>query len=409
MFKKLRRKFVWGSALVLMLVIVLVVGITFWATLNTVSRQTMAMVNMILDNNGELPERSRLDLRQRAFLALNEGSVQELLFFSARVSDGVTTLISKRFFWLTDEDATALVDAAMGKTQAQGNMTDPSGHLMHYVRRLREDGSSLVVFVDNSGRHGLARLMVFYMAALWGIVLILFVILMNHFSRKLVKPFIENDERQKRFITNASHELKTPLAVISANNEMAEAIGGKTKWTESTSRQVKRLQSLIEELVVLARLDEMKEIALSDVDFSAVVRDTAEPFRSMAEASGRQFECTAEENLHVRGEKRALQQIVSVLMDNAAKYCDEGGRISVRLAGKGKGAVLSVANTYAEGKNEDLSRFFERFYRQDESHHSGRPGFGIGLSMAREMTERMKGKMKVSYSGDSIIFTVELS
>ena len=71
--------------------------------------------------------------------------------------------------------------------------------------------------------------------------------------------------------------------------------------------------------------------------------------------------------------------------------------------------MLSVANTYAEGKNEDLSRFFERFYRQDESHHSGRPGFGIGLSMAREMTERMKGKMKVSYSGDSIIFTVELS
>lgn len=112
--------------------------------------------------------------------------------------------------------------------------------------------------------------------------------------------------------------------------------------------------------------------------------------------------------MHVNGEKRTLQQIASILLDNAAKYCDEGGTVTVCLNRKGKGAQLSVSNTYAEGKTADTSRFFERFYREDESHNSAKPGFGIGLSMAKEMSERIKGKLNVCYSGETITFSVEI-
>ena len=152
----------------------------------------------------------------------------------------------------------------------------------------------------------------------------------------------------------------------------------------------------------------MEERAMTDVDLSAAIIETADPFRSIKESSGRKYEFQVEQNVYVNGEKRTLQQIASILLDNAAKYCDEGGTVTVHLNRKGKGAQLSVSNTYAEGKTVDTSRFFECFYREDESHNSAKPGFGIGLSMAKEMSERINGKLNVCYSGETITFNVEI-
>ena len=410
MFKKLRLKFLWGSALILLLVIALVVGIIYWATSHTITRQTQVFIDLILENDGVLPEQSAFDPQQQTFLALNDESIHEARYFSVRFSGEDESLVSIRIAALSEEGAIDLAKRVVGRKSESGRISAPGGHVLQYARQTEEDGSTLVVIVDATSRYGLTRLIMTYMTGLWSIVLLLYVLLMIHFSKKLVQPFIENDERQKRFITNASHELKTPLAVISANNEMTEAVSGKTKWTESTGRQVKRLQSLIEDLVVLTRLDEMAEIALTDIDCSALVLETVESFRDVIESSGRTYRCEIEPNIHVQGEQRAIQQLTSILLDNAAKYCDEGGTITVKLSGKskGKGAVCSISNTYAAGANEDTSRFFERFYRQDESHNSGKSGFGIGLSMAKEITERLKGKIRVDYSVDTISLSVEL-
>ena len=406
MFKKLQRKFLWGSTLVLLLVIVLVIGIIFWVTSNTVSRQSQLFISQILDNDGHLPEQGVFEPREEAFLALNTESLNEIRFVSVAFSGDQGMIISKFMAGISDDDAVRIASEALEKNADSGHLNTGRKRFLHYGRRTLEDGTTLVVIADSTSRYGLSRLIILYMAGLWLIILVLFILFMSHYSKKLVRPFVENDEKQKRFITNASHELKTPLAVISANNEMAEAISGKTKWTESTSRQVKRLQSLIENLVVLTRLDEMKEISLTDIDLSSVISETAEPFRSVIESTGRKFDCQIEQDIHIQGEKRTIQQIASILLDNAAKYCDEEGAVSVRLIRKSKGAQLNVANTYREGNNVDTSRFFERFYREDESHHSGKSGFGIGLSMAKEMTERLKGKLEVSYEGDTIIFSV---
>ena len=408
MFKKLQRKFLWGSALVLFLVIILVIGIIFWVTSNTVARQSQVFINQILDNEGKLPDRGDFEPRQEAFLALSAESLNETRFVAVSFSGDESRVISRFMAGLSDDEAIGMAEEALGKSGDSGRLNAGGPRVLHYGRKTLDDGTILVVVADSTSRYGLTRLIVLYMAGLWFIILVLFIIFMSHYSKKLVKPFVENDEKQKRFITNASHELKTPLAVISANNEMTEAVSGKTKWTESTNRQVKRLQSLIENLVVLTRLDEMNDIPLSDVDLSSVVSETAEPFRSVIEATGRRYDCQIEQNIHVQSEKRTIQQIASVLLDNAAKYCDEGGAVSVCLIRKGKGAQLNVSNTYQEGKDVDISRFFERFYREDESHHSGKSGFGIGLSMTKEMTERIKGKMEVNCEGDKIVFSVVL-
>ena len=408
MYKKLRMRFLWGSALILLLVIILVVGILFWITANTVTRQSQVFIEKILENDGELPDRGEFAPRQETMLALNDESLNETRFFSVLFSNGESRMISKLMAFLSDEELTGMAQQALEKNGESGQLDGNGPRVLHYGKKTLEDGSVLVVIADSTSRYGLTRLIIIYMAVLWLIVLTLFVLIMGHYSGKMIRPFIENDEKQKRFITNASHELKTPLAVIAANNEMTEAVSGKTRWTESTGRQVKRLQSLIENLVVLTRLDEVKEMVPEEIDISGIVRETADSFRDVIEASGKRFERRIESGLRVHGEKRTVQQITSILVDNAAKYCDRGGVILVSLSGKGKGAQLCVSNTYAEGKNTELSRFFERFYRQDESHHSGKSGFGIGLSMAKEMTERMKGRMSVGCTGDIITFTVEL-
>ncbi len=411
MFKKLQRKFMVVSTLVLLLVISVVSGVVYWIASGILMSQTGVLINLILDNDGTLPQyESDFDASQERFLALNVESIHEARFFSAKQTDDGIEIISSHIAAISEEDEISLAKKVLDRRGSLGRITVEGHRILHYARRSMDDGSVMVVLIDSTSRYGLVRLVMMYMFALWLTVLILYVIVMGHFSKKLIHPFIENDEKQKRFITNASHELKTPLAVISANTEMTEVLGGKSKWTESTRRQIKRLQTLIEDLVVLTRLDEMKESELTDVDLSAVVTESSESFRSVAESAGKRFTADIAPEIHIKSDKRGLQQIVSILLDNAVKYCDENGEITVRLESRarGKGAKFVVSNTYAAGKDVDTSRFFERFYRQDESHNSEKSGFGIGLSMAKEIADRMKGKLRVNYSGDTISFTVEV-
>lgn len=413
MYQKLQKRFMLVSTLVLLLAVLLVEGLVYWISSATVVSQARVMMDLIIRSGGEIPEADGFDMPKGLFLALNTESIYETRFFSARSSEsGELSLISLHMRSLSEEEALKLARQVIFRKRDSGIMQLPEGHRLYYERRPAEDSSTLLVVLDTTSRSALITLVMLYTGGLWFVVLLLYVIIMGRKSRSLVRPFIENDERQKRFITNASHELKTPLAVISANTEMTEAMGGRNKWTESTRRQVARLQSLIEDLVVLARLDEMKEIPLTEVDVTGLVREAADAFRPVVEGSGRTFSAAVAENVRTQAERRSLQQVVNILLDNAAKYCDEGGAVSLTLVSRarGKGSVLTVSNTYREGKNADYSRFFERFYRQDESHTggSGKTGFGIGLSMGREIVERMKGKMKVSYSDDTISFTVTI-
>ena len=408
MFHKLQRRFMWVSTLVLFLVISVVAGTVYWITSGTIMSQTQVLMELILDNDGKLPSEGEFNANQQMFLALNAESIHEIRYFSARAADGAVELTEKHIN-LSDDEAQSLAERVYAKGRDRGRLNLRFSRILHYEKCVQDDGDTLMVLLDSTSRYSLIRLIVMYMAALWFTVLVLYVIIMGRYSKKLIKPFVENDERQKRFITNASHELKTPLAVISANTEMTEVLGGKSKWTESTRRQVARLQSLIEDLVVLTRLDELKGLALTDVDFSALAEEGAANSRSVVERAGSRFQADIAPGVHVKADKRSLQQLVSILLDNAAKYCDPGGDVAISLAPRGRGARLTVSNTYAEGAGVDFSRFFERFYRQDESHNSKKSGFGIGLSMAKEITERLRGRIRVTSSTQIICFTFELT
>ncbi len=409
MIKKLRLRFLGVSTLILALVISVVMGIVYWITSGIIMSQTQILMEAILDNDGDLPQQWEYDTIRGSFLALNEESIYELRYFTALINDE-DVQITHINSGIKEDVAEEIAEELSNKKNDYGSVAIKGGRRLNYMKKTMDDGSVMIVILDSTSRYSLIKVIMLYMSALWLVVLLLYILVMVNYSKKLVKPFEENDERQKRFITNASHELKTPLAVISANTELLELMNGKNKWTESTKKHVGKLQELIEDLVVLTRLEEMKDIDMEDIDISVLVTETVESFREIIQTSGKRLETRIEPGLKVKTEKRSFQQLVSILAENAVKYCDEGGNICTELTSdnKGKHVKLCIKNTYESGKDMDYSCFFERFYRADMSHNSEIPGFGIGLSMGREIAERLGGKLEAGYEDDIISFTVIL-
>lgn len=399
----------WMSTLILFLVISAVLFLVNKTASVTIMSQTRILMEEILDNDGELPLQWDYERWQRPLLALNPESIYETRYYTAKVN-GSSVTISNMHMAMSEADAKSIAERVYKRKNTYGSISRYANRTVNYIKKSNADGSEFIVVLDSTSRYGLIRVVTIYLAMLWFCVLVLYIVIMGRYSKKIIQPFIENDERQKRFITNASHELKTPIAVIYSNTEMMETMGGKSKWTESTRRQVDKMKTLIENLVVLSRLDEMQDIPLSDTELSSVATETAESFRNVIEDSGKTLTMQVDDGIHAMSEKRSFQQLVSILMDNATKYCDKDGEITVKLSAgaRDKGAKLIVSNTYAEGKNVDYSRFFERFYREDASHNSAKSGFGIGLSMGKEIAERLGGKLKVEYVGDVISFVLEI-
>jgi two-component system sensor histidine kinase CiaH len=230
------------------------------------------------------------------------------------------------------------------------------------------------------------------------------------YSKRAVAPIVESMSKQKQFITNAGHELKTPLAVISANTEVLEMTYGENEWTTSTMHQVKRLSALVANLIQMARMEEDTDVVtLQDVPVSDVVEDAASSFRTVAENQGKRLETDITKDVVIHTDKAMYTEIVNILLDNAVKYCDDGGCIRIELAKEKKRTCLAVSNDFREGEGVDYNRFFERFYRADTAHTSSRKsGYGIGLSMAQSIAGMLKAEIKVDYKDSRICFRVYL-
>lgn len=246
-------------------------------------------------------------------------------------------------------------------------------------------------------------------ASLLGMLLVF--LLVMYFSKRLVKPVAESYEKQKRFITDASHELKTPLTIIDANTEVLEMTSGENEWTTSIHNQIKRLNSLTQKLVFLSRMDEGNAETLTMLDFSLsdAVEETATPFEAVAATQGKDLSLNITPNLSYCGDEASIRQLVSLLLDNAIKYSTDKGSIRLTLQTNGKNKVLTVWNT-AQGLTPGRQgALFDRFYRPDTSRSSATGGFGIGLSVAQAIVNAHKGKITAkSEDGESIMFTVVL-
>lgn len=425
MVRKLQKKFILIVALVLFLVLGGLVGavngINYWQT----EQKTDVLLNMLLDNDGTFPENSPVNQGKQEHspenrapgadqlqLSENRKSIWnnfqfsaetpfETRYFSASTTDGGKA-------WTTDvshiASATEREAEVYAAKAAEKGKTEGKTGIFRYRMRQTEE-KLLIVFVDCSrdtqNIESIAGISCSVAAGCYLLVLILVIFC----SRKAIRPVIESMEKQKQFITDAGHELKTPIAIISANTEVIEMCSGESEWTESIHHQTERLTSLVTQLLTLAKKDEGGgQLELKEWNASETIIEAVQSFEAPAVTKQITLQTDIAKELRMEGDAARIHQLVSLLVDNAVKYTPEGGKIHIFWRKNGKKAEFSVQNTCDTLPEGDLNRLFDRFYRADVSRARESGGYGIGLSVAAAIVKAHKGKITAEWTRDGIYF-----
>ena len=421
MIQKFRWKFIGTSVTALVIVLLITLGGLVSVNLVQSQNEVNRVLSALVKNEGHLSPHNakpafgnQQDPINRNFIGgkYNPEAVYQYRYFAVTVdkSNRVQVINDHNVYQINNSKIQVITRKAL-ESHAQDGVVKVGQNKYAFRVAQTSAGETMIVFLNETLIFDRFWLL-FRVAVVLGTgALIVFAIVLILVSRRAIQPLIETYHKQQEFITNAGHELKTPLAVISANTEMEEMLGNNSEWNESNKEQVEKLTKLVDRLISLARAGETGEISLSKVDYSSIVEEVTKDFKSVMKKKDLTYQVTVREGLNVIAERHTLAEVINILLDNAQKYCDPHGKVQVKLTKGGalsKYAVLKVINTYKEGKGKDYSHFFDRFYRGDKSHNSQKGGFGIGLSMAQELVEAFHGKISVHHQGEAISFIISL-
>ena len=287
-----------------------------------------------------------------------------------------------------------------------------SGRIDGYKYAVKQmQPGKLIFFIDASEQNENFRMVLFASTAIavlcWAILLIIVILL----SGKVIRPVIVGMEKQKQFITNAGHEMKTPLAIIQSNNDTMALIHGENKYNVNIRNQTKRLNVLMSNLLTLAKLDEEIPLPKETVNISEIANEWLPVYEDDAQARNLRFSAYIEPDIVIQTNKDSFRQLLTILLDNALKYTSDDGYINLSLAQDGRHIQIITENTCDPSLEPDPERLFERFYRGDAARTQKKDssgGYGIGLSAARAICENFGGKLTAEYSSDeSIRFLAE--
>lgn len=325
-------------------------------------------------------------------------------FFVLRFQDDGTLVQADltKIASVTEDDTAVYLNAAVKKGTGYGYC----GSYRFYVTDT-DDGQHLAIFLDCYQSLRAVRTVLVWSLAADALCTLLVLGLVVLLSRRAIDPVVRSAEQQKQFITDASHELKTPITVIATSLKVLEMEVGRQKWIDKARGQTEKLTSLVNSLVTLSRMDE-EESPLKKEPFpiSDAVWETAESFTELAASAGHPLTVQVTEGLVCCGDEYAVRQLTSILLDNAVKYAAPGSPITLTLEKSRRGVVLRTANRCEDAAHIDTAKLFDRFYRADPSRTAG--GFGIGLSIARSIAEGHRGSISAAVDGDTITFTAEL-
>ena len=413
MIRSIRRRFIRIALAVLalaMVLLALVINAANWVNVRAELTEALGY----LSQNGGMFRRSAGGMTRRDAPGMNrrfrglENRLEESRFFSVMLTENDQLILNDatRETEHSSEELAAIARRALASGRTGGFAQD-------YLFRVTETGSGrrIAVFLNCETRLDSVRRLALISAAACVAGVLLAWLLVALFSRRAIRPLIENAVRQKQFITDAGHELKTPLTVISANMDVLALEDGENEWVRSTQKQVSNMRGLVNELIYLSRLDE-EDVRLQkrEFDLSAALAETAEPFVGMAEFAGKTLEVRAGDGIRMTGDEAALRRLISVLCDNAVKYAPEGDTIALTLEGDGRRIALVAENGLkAPLSDEALKHLFDRFYRADASRSRQSGGYGIGLSVARAIAEVHGGGIRARQTdGGRLRFVVSL-
>lgn len=419
MLKKMKRKIILIEVLAFMMVTVVII-----ATINIVSHQQVVKnahqtLEILAANQGELID-DDADLQGKHYVVKDYD-----MGFNSRIT--VETQYSTRFFYAVVNAHGTIVDKDLTHIAAVSDR-----ELQTYVRRalrskrkesnlgnyryLRVDGEeeyqgdTLIYFVDCYMAQNYVRYIMHISLLIGGICMLLVCVFVNFLSGWAMRPMVENLQRQKQFVTDASHELKTPLAAISANVDVLELVSGEKEISGKIRRQVNQLSTLVNEMLTLTRLGDVEDTRseAQDLSLDQLLRPLLSDFQPRVEQKDITLVTEVEEDLHLRGVDKELSRLLSVFLDNAVKYCTESGTITVKACRNGKKIHFSVCNSYEGIPEQDLPYLFERFYRSDNSRTRQTGSYGIGLSIAKAIVEKHCGTIGAANTPEGAMFYFDL-
>ena len=269
------------------------------------------------------------------------------------------------------------------------------------------DDEYMLIFLNIHRETETVRSFLLASAAISFVGLLAVTLLLTVLSGRIVKPIADSYEKQKQFITDAGHELKTPITIINADADVLETEIEQNEWLDDIRKQTDRLASLTSDLIYLSKMaEDGSGLTTTDFSISDLVSGTVQSFQAVALSQEKTLATEIQPGLIMTGDEKSIGKLVSILLDNACKYSPEGGKISASLERTGKTLLLTVFNTAENITPGSADMLFERFYRADSSRNSESGGFGLGLAVAKAVTEAHKGKIH-AFSEDGASLTVK--
>jgi signal transduction histidine kinase len=306
------------------------------------------------------------------------------------------------FSFIGVDEVVELGSEALDKVRDKGFIDD-----FRYLVRKNAD-SYQIAFIDGQSdlytlQYNLVFSLIVYFVGMIGIFF-----LVKALTKPAVKPIVESYNKQKRFMTDIMHEIKTPLAIIETDTEVVEIDHGKSEWTKSIRKQIHYLKDLLEELVTLLKLDEhTTDLIKNKVDLSEILEDALTGFEPIFNKKGITMDVDCDGSIEIQTNEDSIERLVSILLENALKYTSGDNKVSIRLKKQNKKIIFEVENSIDSIVPGDHVEYFNRFYRGDSSRNSNSGGHGIGLSTAKEIVAQNKGTI-TAFSNNNHSFTISI-
>ena len=413
MIKRLKRKFIILATVSMVILMTVLVGIMNIVNYSAVVTESDTILDILSEPNApfgeknEMPDRPPQNIENFIPHGMSPEVPYESRYFTVIVSpNGVIGETDfSRIISVDQESVDAYVQKAIERGKDRGFIEQ-----FRYAKQT-DDRMTRIIFLDCGRKLDSFRTFMWTSMAvgLLGCVIVFVVFLFA--AGRIVRPIAESYEKQKRFITDAGHEIKTPLTIIGANLDLLESDYGENESFSDIRTQTKRLSTLTKDLVYLSKMEE-SENTLTKIEFpvSDFIIETAHQFNALAQAQRKEYRVQVEPNVTMHGAPDAIRQMITLLLDNAMKYSPDGGIVTLDVISRKKDLIISVFNTTVSPvSNENLSHLFDRFYRTDASRNSETGGHGIGLSIAQAITAAHNGKITAeTVNGSDFRITVTM-